>query len=405
VVAASRLSSSVEGQRLVLHYLGAQDEPWLCALLDVCARFAGKRQLELRERLNEPLPTTAPRNKLRLAMQVLERLLPEAPKREPSPRELRFRLFQAAARSPAPRREIIGRVARDLRVEVEQVEDALFADLASQRRVGPLPADLSPARLALLANQALVFAFLKRAERVRIRAWGDTRALIRHARLLGLICVIKKTTASEDSPAAGPLALPARGVLLEMSGPFALFRKTEVYGRSLASLLPRAARCLHFELEADCVLSSGAALCTLLVSPSDPIYPASALPSYGSRVEAGFARDFGRLATDWQLVREPEPVEADGALIFPDFELYHRHDSTRRWLLEIVGFWTPEYLREKLAKLEAANLKRLIVCVDDARRCSEADLPPHARVLRYKSRIDVARVLRMIEAGGDPLAD
>jgi len=395
VVAASRLSSSVEGQRLVLHYLGPRDEPWLRALLDVCARFAGKTQVELRERLNEPLPTMAPRRKLRLAIQVLERLLPEAPKRAPSPRELRFRVFHAAARSPAPRGEILGRVAQDLRVEVEQVEDALFADLASQRRVAPLPADLSPARLALLANQALVLTFLKRAERVRIRAWGNTRALIRHARMLGLICLIRRTAESEDAALA---AREPRGVLLEISGPFALFRKTEVYGRSLSSLLPRAARCQHFELEADCVLSSGAALCTLLVSPSDPIYPARELPSYASSVEASFARDIGRLAPDWLLVSEPPPVERDGALIFPDFELHHRDDPARRWLLEIIGFWTPEHLREKLATLEAAKLSRMILCVDDARRCSEADLPAHARVLRYKSRIDVARLLQMIEA-------
>jgi uncharacterized protein len=382
---ASRLSSSVEGQRLVLHYLGPRDEPWLRALLDMCARFAGKTQLELRERLREPLPTHAPRSKLRLATQVIERLLPEAPRREPSPRELRFRVFSAAAQGQASREHVLSSVAHDLRLEVAAVEGALFADLASQRRIGPLPADLSPSRLALLTNQALVLAFLKRAERVRIHAWGNTRALVRHARLLGLICIIKKT---DDS----------RGVLLDISGPFALFRKTEVYGRSLSSLLPRAARCLHFELEADCILARGAQVSTLLVSPSDPIYPARELPAHDSRVEARFSRDFGRLARDWDVVREPEPIDVSGAVVFPDFELVHRHHPTRRWLLEIVGFWTPEYLREKLAKLAAAKLERLIVCIDESRRCSEADLPPHARVLRYKTRIDAARVLELIEA-------
>jgi uncharacterized protein len=386
---ASRLSSSVAGQRLVLHYLSPRDEPWLRVLLDVCARFAGKTQFELRERLKEPLPTTAPRSKLRLAIQVLERLLPELPKREPNPRELRFRVFHAAAQTAAPRQQILASVARDLRLEPTAIEDALFADLASRRRLGPLPADLSPSRLALLTNQALVLAFLKRAERVRVRAWGHTRALVRHARLLGLICLVKKT---DD----------ARGVVLEISGPFALFRRTEVYGRSLASLLPRAARCLHFELEADCVLGRAAQFSTLLVSPSDPIYSARELPPHDSRVEARFFRDFGRLARDWEVVREPEPIDVDGALIFPDFELVHRHHPARRWLLEIVGFWTPEYLSKKLAQLSAAKLQRLIICIDDARRCSEADLPPDARVLRYKTRVDVARVLALIEAESDP---
>lgn len=37
-------------------------------------------------------------------------------------------------------------------------------------------------------------------------------------------------------------------------------------------------------------------------------------------------------------------MEAAGTLIFPDFELVHRRERERRWLLEIAGFWTPEYL-------------------------------------------------------------
>lgn len=389
---AYRLNSSADGERLVLHYLGPRDEPWLRVLLDECARFAGKKHAELRERLKEPLPASAPRNKLRLAIQVLERLLPESPKREPSPREVRSRVFRAASQSRAPRRAIFERVAAELRVEVDRVEESLFADLASQRRVAAVPLDLSPTRLALLANQALVLSFLKRAERIRVRAWGgNTHALVRHAHQLGLICAVSK------APPAPATFDAASGVLLEISGPFALFRKTEVYGRSLASLLPRAARCQHFELEADCILARSSSLTTLHLSPYDPIYPARELPRSDSRVEARFARDFGKLAPDWHLEPEPEPLDAGTALIFPDFELSHRHHPERRFLLEIVGFWTPEYVRDKLAKLSAAGIRHLILCVDDARRASEADLPPEARVLRYKKHIDAAAVLAMME--------
>jgi len=378
----------VEGERLVLHYLGPRDEPWLRGLLEVCARFAGRKQLELRERLKEPMALSAPRNKLRLAMQVLERTLPESPQREPSPRDLRFRVFRAAARGSASRDEVLAGVAHALRLEAATVEDDLFADLASQRRLGALPSDLSASRLALLTNQALVLAFLKRAEKVRVRAWGNTHALVRHARALGLICTASRAAEPD-------------GVLLEISGPFALFRKTEVYGRSLASLLPIAAHCRHFELEADCVLSRGSVASTLRISPADPIYPARALPSYASRVEARFARDFAALTRAWDLRRDPEPIDAAGWLVFPHFELLHHEDPGRRWSLEIVGFWTAESVREKLAKVSAAGSTRLILCVDEARRCSEAHLAPHPQVLRYKSRVDAAQVLALIESGNE----
>jgi predicted nuclease of restriction endonuclease-like RecB superfamily len=383
-----RLSSSVEGERLVLHYLGPRDEPWLRALLEECSRFAGKKQAELRERLQEPLPRSAPRHKLRLAIQVLDRLLPEAPKRVPSPREVRSRVFHAAADPYSTRRQVFERVAREMRIEVDRVEESLFADLASQRRVAALPQDLSPSRLALLTNQALMLAFLKRAERIRIKAWGNTRALIRHAHLLGLICVATRV------PAAPPEALP--GVALEISGPFALFHKTEVYGRSLASLLPRAARCQHFELEATCVLPHGLAPATLHVSPYDPIFPARELPSLESRVEARFVRDFEKLAPGWRVEREPEPIEAAGTLVFPDLELVHRDQPELRWAVEIIGFWAPAYLSEKMATLRAAQLERFILCIDDSRCVSDGDQPVDVRVLRYKTRVDAAAVLAIL---------
>jgi len=341
--------------------------------------------------LQEPLPTSAPRNKLRLAIRVLERLLPEAPRREPSPREVRARVFRAASAAHLSRRAVFERVARELRVEVDRVEESLFADLAGQRRVAALPAELSPAELARLANQALVFAFLKRAERVRIKAWGhDTGALVRHARSLGLICV-----ASKLEPASAD-ALP--GVVLDLSGPFALFRKTELYGRSLASLLPRAARCHHFELEADCALAPGPQRTTLHLSPYDPIYSERPLPKVDARVATRFARDFARLSSRWGVVREPPPLEIGDDLLFADVELAHREHPERRFFLELLGFWTADYVRGELAKLSAASIENVILCVHESRRVSADELAPDPRVVRYKTHLDAAAILAIVEA-------
>jgi predicted nuclease of restriction endonuclease-like RecB superfamily len=97
-------------------------------------------------------------------------------------------------------------------------------------------------------------------------------------------------------------------------------------------------------------------------------------------------------------VREPQPIESAGSLIFPDFELVLRRDPSRRFLLEIVGFWTPKYLEDKLRKLREARLDTVILCIDETRSCSEAALPPNAKVVTYRRRIDAARVLSIIEA-------
>jgi predicted nuclease of restriction endonuclease-like RecB superfamily len=76
--------------------------------------------------------------------------------------------------------------------------------------------------------------------------------------------------------------------------------------------------------------------------------------------------------------------------------LQHRHDG-RRWLLEIVGFWTPQYLERKLALLRLARLSNLILCVDEARSCAEAVVSVSTRVVPFRRQIDALAVMRLID--------
>jgi hypothetical protein len=86
-----------------------------------------------------------------------------------------------------------------------------------------------------------------------------------------------------------------------------------------------------------------------------------------------------------------------GTLIFPDFELVHRHDSSRRWLLEIIGFWTPEYLARKLEQLKQTGIDNLLVCIDAKRCCANGELPQGAHLIRYRRHINPRDVLAVIE--------
>ena len=114
------------------------------------------------------------------------------------------------------------------------------------------------------------------------------------------------------------------------------------------------------------------------IRSGDPIIPADPLAKYDSKVEERFARDFLRLTDDWDLVREPEAVPIAGHFFFPDFLIRHRRVAGQQAWLEIVGFWTPEYLTEKLERLRQARFPNVILCVDEQRNCSEGELPPGA---------------------------
>jgi predicted nuclease of restriction endonuclease-like RecB superfamily len=381
-------------------------------VLEEHGRYVGEKRKDFFERMREPLAMPAPKEKLRLALKVLDSLSRGRTAAALAPPQARWLVFRRASAEDAPREVVLRDAALAAGVSPAQLEAALFADLPDERRVTSLPADFSPSRLALESNLMLIGSLLRRAARVRIVAWGNTRALVRQARLSGLICVVG------PAPPSLPPTLRAKledvdvvddakwqGVALDISGPFALFHHTEVYGRALCALVPRAAWCTQFELSAACAIGRGGHTATLVVRSGDPIGSGRELGRYDSRVEERFARDFVRAAPEWDIIREPLPVEANGALIFPDFELVHRRESGRRWLLEIIGFWTPEYLAEKLRRLRAAGIERIVLCIDRQRCCSDEELPSHARVVRYRGRVDPVSVLAIIDPQHRTLAE
>jgi predicted nuclease of restriction endonuclease-like RecB superfamily len=63
-----------------------------------------------------------------------------------------------------------------------------------------------------------------------------------------------------------------------------------------------------------------------------------------------------------------------------------------------VGFWTPDYVARKLTLYRSARLSNLILCIDEERNCADTDLPPGARVVRFRRRVDPADVLRVVSA-------
>ena len=164
------------------------------------------------------------------------------------------------------------------------------------------------------------------------------------------------------------------------------------FGRALG--LPLLAWCHSFRLQAECAVRGQQLI--LRLASGDPIFPGRAPRLYDSKLEERFARDFRRVAPDWDVIREPEAVQAGGTLIFPDFALRHRADG-RRWLVEIVGFWTRDYVERKLALLRVAGLRDLVLCIDESRNCADGSLPSSSRIILFRRRVDATAVLHLIE--------
>ena len=401
----SLLSYRPRGGVVVPDYLGPHDYPWLRALIDEYARFAGRQARELTCRLREPLSPEGPGVKKKQAAKTLDRLCKAGEKPAMKPVDVRTALFahSAAAAPGVGSDQVFLEVARKLEVEVAILEECMFADLPPERRTAPPPAAINPVTLALETNLDLAQGLVRRAVEVKLELSGNARSVVRLARLKGLICVVER-----------PPRQSAADAIISASGPLALFRRTLVYGRALAALVPGLAWCQRFRLEATCLLDrrgwevgsspgvGGAKLDDDLVAievrSGDPIFPAAEPSRFDSRLEERFAREFARAALDWEIVREPQPIETSKGFIFPDFALEHRRNRERRWLLEIVGYWTEEYIRNKLTSLREARVDNLIVCIDADRNCGSDQLPPNASVIHFRRRVDPAEVLRIVEA-------
>jgi len=370
----SNIPCRIVGGRVLPAFLDARDVPWLRVLVEEVDRFRARPARELLERLRQPLPCATPPFKLRAAVAVMLRLWKSELEAKVPPEKAREILFcAAAAQIESDRSAAFAAASRGLGVAPADIEHTLFADLPGEKLVCA-PASIPSANdIALRTNQMILRSLLFHARRVRIKAEGATRPLVRQAKLRGLLCSVTHGTPP----------------ILDLSGPFTMFRHTLLYGRALGELVQFLPHCAHFKLRADCVLRGQSAL--LDVQSGDPIFPAEEPKPFDSKLEERFARDLKRTAPDWDLVREPEPVPAGRTLIFPDFLLRHRLCPQRRFLVEIVGFWSADYLLRKLALLREAGLPNLILCVDETH--GDDLLPSDARIVRFHRRIDPLQVL------------
>lgn len=142
------------------------------------------------------------------------------------------------------------------------------------------------------------------------------------------------------------------------------------YGARLARVVSALARAPGWRLEAEVrrdgvVMRFRARGRSRARGTEAPVGAAARRAGYDSAWERSLAAElrqrFGAEHHGWRLTRETTPVVAGGELFLPDFTL--QHADGREALVELVGFWTPEYLEAKARKVAAAGLDHLILVV------------------------------------------
>ena len=244
-------------------------------------------------------------------------------------------------------------------------------------------------------NLAFAQAVLYDAAELQIRVWDHFGTVFSYVKLFGLMHRIYPIDA--DGIRVGSTN-EASGYEAILDGPASLFRKSRKYGIWMANFLPALPHCNRWELEGKIIHNEAATETRqFTLDHTDGLQTYySGGRRFDSDVERTLATKWNRANTDWELVRENDVLDLGAEVMIPDFAL--EHPDGRRAILEIVGFWTPEYLTEKLAKIRAAEMDNLILAVSERLDCAEEDFGAAAdRVLWFKTGIHVYDVVGLAE--------
>ena len=296
-----------------------------------------------------------------------------------NPARIRKAVFEESAKrgfalTENERIEIIGAAARTLQLQSQTAADdileVMWSDLDDNLVLDQFDAAGVNARtLAGWYNLSLMQTLLFRSTKLDFFVSGGQswKNVLRHVKRLGLMYYLHHHNGR---------------IICSLEGPPSLFKLTDRYGTSLARLLPsivfsRGA----WQIDAEILrktMDGGNKIYSfkmtendvpsMLADPihhhhhhdarenemgaKDPSSPSAPDNYFDSVVEEKFARKFLDLGAGlgWKLVREPDPLIVSGGRAFiPDF-LFVK-PGRKKVYLEIVGFWTPDYLQRKFQKL------------------------------------------------------
>jgi uncharacterized protein len=364
-------------------YLALSDK-----LIRLFQNHVGKPRTELESALENLEASRTDYKIIRGLVKLLEERGDFRPERELDYPAFRRTVFEKACRSTIvtnadlfhedKRLEVLAEAASEFGLNPSEAEDCLYGDLPENRILVGFEDSFTPEALLKRYNLALAQGLLYRALGMRIRLSGDYRIVFRHVKLARLIHRISSH--------------PEGGYDVRLDGPASLFRNTERYGIRMSAFLPALLLAKDWDMTADIRTREGIKQFRLdpdcgLASHYTP------LPEFDSKAEVTFFDKFNRKDRDWIVEREGEVIDLGDAVMIPDFTF--RHPDGRIASLEIIGFWTPEYLRQKMEKIQKAGRRNLFLAVNRMLNCGKEKFD--GPVFYYRTGIKLKDVLGMLE--------
>ncbi len=335
---------------------------------------------------------------------ILHDSLTIVPPVEVNAEELRRTVFTLAAQGgplvrnadmlfPHTVAEKVEDIAATLGMDAPTLHASLYADLKDRQCIHAVDLTLTPEALIQRYNTALAQAMVFRATRMVLDVYDNYRLLFKYLKLTGLMHSITPLSGTVLPARESGSALPARGYRLDIDGPVSLFTHSERYGCSMANLIPAILKCQQWRLAAKVHVGHEEKIFRL--SPRDGLtshYRDE--PVFNSRYEEALFSRFSKSARHkWVIEREGAILSLGDTVMIPDFKFTHPDGRVAH--LEIVGFWTPQYLTRKLAKVQKLALPNMIIAIPAALNCARDTFS--GEVIHFKGSLLLKDLLPSLE--------
>jgi len=383
------LRFKIEGHRIKPRYLTRKQAGQYLSIADdliaIYNSHVGKSRKDLDNALDEYEAERVDYKIIRGLTKLLDGFAEFEPSESFDHTQFRLRLFEFAERfRPLVRQlDLVHQttpddVVQEFTAEYGARPQDLYGDLPEAQSLVEMQRTVTPEELLRRYNLALAQGILYRCHTMQIILQDSYKTVFRYLKLAQLMHKIAKQE---------------EGCRITIDGPLSLFRRTQKYGVNMARFLPGLLLAEKWQMTAAVRTEAGEKYFFLdqdcgLVST----YKKGHI--FDSAVEEALYKQFTKRDTEWSIERESEVVNLGDRVLIPDFKFVH--PDGRQALLEIVGFWTPEYLESKLGKLRQSNREDLVIAVNENLNCSRETFA--GPVLFYKTRVKVRDVLEILEA-------
>ena len=300
---------------------------------------------------------------------------------------LRRKIFEESSRNGYPatedeRKQILQKFATESDLTTDELEIAMWADLDKNKYLKNFES-LSPLQLISWYNISILQSLLLNCIKLEFSVYGgfSWKKILRKIKQLGLMYFLfhENNLESESNKQTRNQEMvfnskKDKRVICTVEGPLSIVRLTDKYGTAMAKLIPLIIFTDIWSIDAIILRKSISGVrktYRFQISNKDkdlPLFDASkvqpqsasnmnsgsiyknAIDNFDSIVEKKFMDKFLKFSIGWNLIREPDPlILSNGKAFIPDF-VFEKYGI--KVYLEIVGFWTSEYLKRKLEKIK-----------------------------------------------------